>query len=176
MSAEDERDHEEEKYNRNLIPWEELTYPSQADHCKGCIGCQLQRETNEAVEHKCVTADHEHPDHDQEPSGFVDPTDIDEMVESLYNLDREELRRLAWEALLIADGPDRVKPEEMPKCPNCSGPAGSGIANQGDILCSRCGHVIGKESCFAVEVHSPTEGWSNITAAFVLTGLRGWTT
>jgi hypothetical protein len=32
---------------------------------------------------------------------------LQEMMESLYNLDKEELRRLAWEALLISDGPDK---------------------------------------------------------------------
>lgn len=31
-----------------------------------------------------------------------------EMVESLYNLTGDELRALAWEALLISDGPDAV--------------------------------------------------------------------
>jgi hypothetical protein len=36
-----------------------------------------------------------------------------EMIESLYNLTGDELRALAWEALLISDGPDRV-PDEMP--------------------------------------------------------------
>lgn len=33
---------------------------------------------------------------------------LSEMQESLYDLDRVELRRLAWEALLISDGPDRI--------------------------------------------------------------------
>lgn len=33
---------------------------------------------------------------------------MDEMVESLYDLDANELRRLALEALLISDGPDKV--------------------------------------------------------------------
>jgi hypothetical protein len=38
----------------------------------------------------------------------------DEVVESLYNFSRPELQRLAWEALLISDGPDRIasKPDE----------------------------------------------------------------
>lgn len=36
---------------------------------------------------------------------------LQDMIESLYNLDRWELRRLAAEALLISDGPDM--PEEM---------------------------------------------------------------
>jgi hypothetical protein len=31
-----------------------------------------------------------------------------EMIESLYNLTGDELRALAWEALLISDGPDAV--------------------------------------------------------------------
>jgi hypothetical protein len=34
--------------------------------------------------------------------------DLQEMIEHLYDLDREELRRLAWEALLISDGPDHI--------------------------------------------------------------------
>lgn len=33
----------------------------------------------------------------------------DEVVESLYNFDRATLRRIAYEALLISDGPDRVE-------------------------------------------------------------------
>jgi hypothetical protein len=33
---------------------------------------------------------------------------LEVMQENLYRLDREELRRLAWEALLISDGPDKV--------------------------------------------------------------------
>lgn len=37
------------------------------------------------------------------------PTTLDEMLEDLYNLDRYELRRLAYEALLISDGPDRIE-------------------------------------------------------------------
>lgn len=31
---------------------------------------------------------------------------LEELLEHLYDLDRYELRRLAWEALLISDGPD----------------------------------------------------------------------
>jgi len=39
--------------------------------------------------------------------------DFQEMIESLYNLSGDELRALAWEALLISDGPDAVhKPSE----------------------------------------------------------------
>jgi hypothetical protein len=30
------------------------------------------------------------------------------MIESLYNLDGDELRALAWKSLLISDGPDAV--------------------------------------------------------------------
>jgi hypothetical protein len=30
------------------------------------------------------------------------------MKDLLYNLSQEELRRIAWECLLIADGPDKV--------------------------------------------------------------------
>jgi hypothetical protein len=33
----------------------------------------------------------------------------DEMVEHLYDLSRTELRRLAYEALLISDGPARIE-------------------------------------------------------------------
>lgn len=33
---------------------------------------------------------------------------IEDFIESLYNLDRTDLRRLAWEALLISDGPDGI--------------------------------------------------------------------
>jgi hypothetical protein len=35
-----------------------------------------------------------------------------EAVELLYSMTREELRRLSWEALLISDGPDKLKSEE----------------------------------------------------------------
>jgi hypothetical protein len=36
-----------------------------------------------------------------------------EMIELLYELEGNELRALAWEALLISDGPDAVhKPDE----------------------------------------------------------------
>lgn len=34
---------------------------------------------------------------------------LEEMLEHLYDLDRKELRLLAYEALLISDGPDHVK-------------------------------------------------------------------
>jgi hypothetical protein len=34
--------------------------------------------------------------------------DRDEIIEQLYNLDLQDLRRVAWEALLIADGPDHI--------------------------------------------------------------------
>jgi hypothetical protein len=40
--------------------------------------------------------------------GYSAGLNLDGMVEQLYNLDRGELRRLAYEALLISDGPDRV--------------------------------------------------------------------
>ncbi len=33
---------------------------------------------------------------------------LQDMLETLYNLEPWELRRLAWEALLISDGPDKV--------------------------------------------------------------------
>jgi hypothetical protein len=34
---------------------------------------------------------------------------MNELIEQLYDLDRAELRRVAWEALLIADGPDHIE-------------------------------------------------------------------
>lgn len=37
---------------------------------------------------------------------------LDSLTEQLYDLDRAELRRLAWEALLISDGPDSPYKEE----------------------------------------------------------------
>lgn len=39
---------------------------------------------------------------------------LQEMIESLYALDRRELRRLAAEALLISDGPDSRLLDENP--------------------------------------------------------------
>lgn len=39
------------------------------------------------------------------------PLQLDDMIDSLYNLTAAELRLLAWEALLISDGPDRVVDE-----------------------------------------------------------------
>lgn len=39
---------------------------------------------------------------------------FDEMLEDLYDLDRSELRRLAYEALLISDGPDSPLRHENP--------------------------------------------------------------
>jgi hypothetical protein len=38
---------------------------------------------------------------------------LQEAVEGLYDLSGDELRHLAWEALLISDGPD-CTPENMP--------------------------------------------------------------
>lgn len=35
---------------------------------------------------------------------------FDEIVESLYNFNQADLRRIAWEALLISDGPDKSAP------------------------------------------------------------------
>jgi hypothetical protein len=32
---------------------------------------------------------------------------IEVVMAHLYDLDKEELRRVAWEALLVSDGPDR---------------------------------------------------------------------
>lgn len=40
---------------------------------------------------------------------YVEPLDRDEIIEQLYNLDRLDLRRVAWEALLISDGPDHIE-------------------------------------------------------------------
>jgi hypothetical protein len=34
--------------------------------------------------------------------------DRDEIIQQLYNLDRKELRRVAYEALLMSDGPDNI--------------------------------------------------------------------
>lgn len=34
---------------------------------------------------------------------------LEEILERLYDLDRKELRRLAYEALLISDGPNRIE-------------------------------------------------------------------
>lgn len=36
---------------------------------------------------------------------------MDEIREMLYNLGRSELRALAWEALLMSDGPDKIGEE-----------------------------------------------------------------
>jgi hypothetical protein len=36
---------------------------------------------------------------------------LEELVTALYDLDRTELRRLVWEALLISDGPGHVDGE-----------------------------------------------------------------
>lgn len=38
----------------------------------------------------------------------------DEVIETLYNLDQEELRSLARECLLISDGPDSPFPTTNP--------------------------------------------------------------
>jgi hypothetical protein len=37
------------------------------------------------------------------------PLTYDEIVESLYNFDRATLRRIAYEALLVSDGPNKVE-------------------------------------------------------------------
>ena len=37
------------------------------------------------------------------------PRNLEALLEDLYNLDRYELRRLAYEALLMSDGPDRIE-------------------------------------------------------------------
>jgi hypothetical protein len=34
--------------------------------------------------------------------------DADELIEQLYNLDRKDIRKVAFEALLISDGPDHI--------------------------------------------------------------------
>jgi len=40
------------------------------------------------------------------------PSDrLAELVDQLYDLSRDELRILAWEALLISDGPDHISGE-----------------------------------------------------------------
>jgi len=33
---------------------------------------------------------------------------LEELMPHLYDLDRTDLRRLAWEALLVSDGPDKI--------------------------------------------------------------------
>ncbi len=38
----------------------------------------------------------------------------DEHVEGLYDLDSSELRQLAYECLLISDGPARAEPKSQP--------------------------------------------------------------
>lgn len=38
---------------------------------------------------------------------------VEELLEQLYNLDRTDLRRVAWEALLMSDGPDKVSNEPV---------------------------------------------------------------
>jgi len=45
-------------------------------------------------------------------SGYV-PSSLEEMVEQLYDLSRADLRSLAWEALLISDGPDKIEGEAI---------------------------------------------------------------
>ena len=40
--------------------------------------------------------------------------DLEDTIVHLYDLQHEELRRLAWEALLIADGPDSTFSLESP--------------------------------------------------------------
>lgn len=57
---------------------------------------------------------------------------LDEMVESLYNLDRWELRRLAAEALLISDGPDSALLHEDP---------GTAVLVDRHEVLERLGHV-----------------------------------
>lgn len=38
---------------------------------------------------------------------------VEEILTGLYDLDRTDLRRVAWEALLMSDGPDKVSNEEV---------------------------------------------------------------
>lgn len=52
---------------------------------------------------------------EEEYKGYV--WRLDDMLEHLYDLDRTELRRLALEALLISDGPDRVKQKDGSEAP-----------------------------------------------------------
>lgn len=43
--------------------------------------------------------------------GHIDEPGLDLALELLYDLSRDELRRLAWEALLISDGPAKIEGE-----------------------------------------------------------------
>lgn len=45
--------------------------------------------------------------------------------ELLYNLNRDELRSIAWDCLLISDGPDKV---------------GGEVGNRFDVQCEEIGH------------------------------------
>jgi hypothetical protein len=40
------------------------------------------------------------------PEGVLSACDV--VLEELYSLSRAELRRVAWEALLMSDGPDQI--------------------------------------------------------------------
>lgn len=50
-----------------------------------------------------------------------------EMIESLYNLTGDELRALAWEALLISDGPDKT----AENAPSDDGPVRVEVVDRG---------------------------------------------
>jgi hypothetical protein len=49
------------------------------------------------------------------PIGEESPVDVKtakaSILEQLYNLDRDALRAIIWEALLICDGPDKIDGE-----------------------------------------------------------------
>jgi hypothetical protein len=53
----------------------------------------------------------------KDPENKFVQLDRDEIIEQLYNLDGKDLRRVAWEALLMSDGPDSVfvDPDSMMK-------------------------------------------------------------
>lgn len=87
------------------------------------------------------------------PNRVPGPARYDEIIESLYNFDREELRRIAWECLQISDGPDKSAPEQHPVDES---PAGSG-------------------SKFTV-VQVPPVGDAPGKWGFVIRGREGWET
>lgn len=74
-----------------------------------------------------------------------------EMIESLYNLTGDELRALAWEALLISDGPDKT----AENAPSDDGPVRVEVVD---------GFVVD-------EVAGPLE-----RQGFAITARNGWTT
>lgn len=68
---------------------------------------------------------------------------LDEMITHLYDLDRAELRRLAWEALLISDGPDKIK-----------GDVEKAAINAAHVTTEGAGHVFGPSTFLVWEKDS----------------------